>query len=63
MKTVHRKRYSKDFINQAVALVGLGRPVPGTGHRAKLGAVPAPGRAGRSRLAAPPAQGKRLAAF
>ena len=37
MKTVNRKRYSNDFISQAVALVSLGRPVPEVAQELGIG--------------------------
>lgn len=37
MKTVNRKRYSSDFISQAVALVSLGRPVPEVAQELGIG--------------------------
>lgn len=37
MTTVNRKRYSRDFIEQAVALVGLGKPVPEVAQELGIG--------------------------
>lgn len=37
MKTVNRKRYSSDFKDRAVALVGLGRPVPEVAEELGIG--------------------------
>lgn len=37
MKAVNRKRYSSDFIDQAVALVSLGRTVPDVAQELGIG--------------------------
>lgn len=37
MKTVNRKRYSNDFKDRALTLVGLGRPVPEVAQELGIG--------------------------